>query len=245
MEILKVLIPIVVAHAAVLVAIIVVIKKLLLNDTMAAVARIKQVEAEVRKKEEGIRREIEEHEQEFAKKKADAEAELQQQKLMAEKEATKLREAAVAEAKKEGERIIEQAKRNEQSMKEQILLEMEEKAVTYGSEVFKLVISETVNQEMNRAFISELLDALDQVDAGSITVDASSASFKSSHPIVDDQKQRLKSLLHDKFGADIEVNETIDESLLAGMAFKLGSLEIDGSLVNRMKEAASEVKKTI
>ena len=38
--------------------------------------------------------------------------------------------------------------------------------------------------------------------------------------------------------------EKVDEDLLAGIILKLGSLEIDGSLLNRYSEAAAEVKKT-
>ena len=69
MEILKILLPIVVLHVAVLIAVIIVIKKMLVGDTVNAVSRIRQVEAEVRKKEESIRAEIAAHEKEFAEKK--------------------------------------------------------------------------------------------------------------------------------------------------------------------------------
>ena len=121
---------------------------------------------------------------------------------------------------------------------------MEEKAVDYGGEVFKLVFSEKVTADLNASFIDELLQALSEVDAGSITVDASEAHFASSHPISPEQKSRLEALLAEKFGAEVKVDEDIREELLAGLVFKLGSLEIDGSLLNRYKEAAAEVKKT-
>jgi len=75
-ETLRLVITIVAVHACALAMIIVVIRKLLLSDTVQAVERIKQVESEVRKKEEAIRRDIDEHEKEFSRKKADAEAEL-------------------------------------------------------------------------------------------------------------------------------------------------------------------------
>jgi F0F1-type ATP synthase delta subunit len=35
----------------------------------------------------------------------------------------------------------------------------------------------------------------------------------------------------------------VDDSLLAGLVLKMGSLEIDGSLRNRYQEAVQEVKK--
>ena len=242
-EILTLLIPIVVAHVLVLVAIIFIIKRLLLGDTARAMQRIQQVESDVRKKEEGIRRQISEHEEEFARRKTEAEEELETRREEAEKEAAQTREQVVTEARQEADRIIEQAKRNEEKIRDQVMLEMEEKAVDYAAEIFRLVFSDRMTEAVNAVFIDELLDALEEVDGSSITVDASEAEFTTSHPLAPEQKQRLQQLLTEKFGADVEVQETVQEDLIAGMILKLGSLEIDGSLLNRYREAASEAKK--
>lgn len=243
MEIMKLLIPIAVAHAVILVVIIFVIRRLLLGDTMTAVNRIRQVEGEVRKKEEAIRHEIEEHEKEFTRKKAEAEAELQKQRGESEKEVARMKDQVMADAKKEADRIVDQAKKNEEKMRQQILQDMEEKTVDFAGEVFKLVFSEKIGEAINREFITELLDALEQVDSSSITVDATSADFTASHPMAADQKERLEKLLSEKFSAQVKVNEKVVPELLAGLILKLGSLEIDGSLKNRFQEAVVEVKK--
>jgi F-type H+-transporting ATPase subunit b len=240
---LKILVPIVVAHAAVLIVIIVVIRKLLLNDTLRAVNRVKQVEAEIRKKEEGIRREIEEQERDFARKKGEAEAQIEQQKEEARKDAGRQKDELLAEARKESDRIMARAKQGEQVLRDQIVQDMKEKAVDFGADIFKLVFSEKITEVLDRQFIDELLDALEEVDAESITVDASAAEFTASRPLAADQKARLEKLLAEKFRVQVKVQEKVQESLLAGLVFKLGSLEIDGSLLNRFREAAAEVKK--
>lgn len=243
MDIVKLLVPIIVAHALVLALIIIIIRKTLLSDTMKAVARIRQVEDEVRRKEEGIRQEIAEHEKEFAKKKAEAESELQAQRERSEKEVANMRDTVVGEARKEADKIIESAKANEQKFRNQLAQDMEEKAVDYGGQVFGLVFSEKVTPSINKAFIDELLDALDEIDAGTITVDASQAEFVSSHEMHPEQKARLEKILNEKFNASIQIKEKVDPALMAGISFKLGSLEIDGSLKNRFAEAVAEVKK--
>jgi len=111
--------------------------------------------------------------------------------------------------------------------------------------VFKLVFSEKMNEHLNKTFIDELLDALSEVDSSSITVDAGDAQFTSSHPLLAEQKERLEKLLQEKFNVTLKVNEKIQKDLIAGLVFKLGSLEIDGSLTNRLQEAAAEMKKEI
>ena len=75
-----------------LATVLVLIRRLLLGDTMKAVEKINQVEAEVRKKEESIRQEIEQHEKDFLQKKAEAEEALQKQKEQSEKELSLLRD---------------------------------------------------------------------------------------------------------------------------------------------------------
>lgn len=243
-ETIKIFVMILTMNLIVLGVMIFIIKKLLYNDTMNAVNMIKQVEADVRKKEERIRREIEEHEQEFEKKKAEAEENLERQRKESEKEVGAMREQTIAAAKKEGERIIEQARKNEEKYMKQLELQMEEKTVDYAGKVFELVFSEKATAALNNEFVSELLDALQEVDAGSITVDSPNADITTSHPLPDEIKKRLEGLIEEKFGAKVKVEEKVDAKILSGLILKLGSLEIDGSLINRYKEAVSEVKKT-
>ncbi len=243
-EILRIVLPIVLVHACVLGIILFIVKKTLINDTAHAISRIKQVEAEVRKREEGIKREIEEHEKEFTRKKTEAEEALEKRRQESEKEVATIREKTMASAKEEGDRILAAARKNEEKMRQQIEQEMEEKAVDYGGEIFKLVFTEKMSKELNKEFTEELLDALEEIDSESITVNAADVSFTTSHPFDPDQKKRLKTLLDEKFKDDFKVEETVQEDLMAGMILKLGSLEIDGSLVNRFKEAVKEVKKS-
>jgi len=243
-ELIRIVGVIVIVHVAVLAGVLLVIRRLLLSDTMKAVEKVNAVEAEVRKKEEGIRQEIEQHEKDFARKKAEAEESLQRQKEQSEKELGQVRDRITAEAKKEGEKIIEQSRRNEESFRQQIAQDMEEKAVQYGSQMFGMVFSENITQELNKHFVGELLDAIEEIDAGSITVDGNEAEFTSSHPLFPEQRQRMEKLLLEKFGVNIKVAEKVQKELLAGLVFKLGSLEIDGSLLNRFQEAAAEVKKS-
>lgn len=243
-EILKVMLPMVIVQVAVFAAIVVVTKRLLLSDTLKAVDRIKKVEAEVRKREEGIRQQIQDHEQEFQKKKAEAETDLERRRDMAEKEVTRMRDQILSDAKKESETIIDNARKGEEKFRRQIQQEMEEKAVEYGVDTYRLVMSEKMTDSLNGQFIDELLDAIEQIDSSSITADGD-AEFKSSHPIPDAQKKRLEQLLAEKFKVHVEIQEKIVPDLLAGLVFKLGSLEIDGSLRSRLQEAASEIKKSI
>jgi len=88
-----------------------------------------------------------------------------------------------------------------------------------------------------------LIDALNEIEEGAVTVDSGAASVTVSHPMSEAQRGRLESVLRAKFRKDAVIEETVDVTLLAGLILKMGSLEIDGSLRNRYIEAVGEVKK--
>jgi F0F1-type ATP synthase delta subunit len=242
-DMMKLLLPIILTHVVVLVAIVALIKRILLGDTAKAVESVREVEAEIRKKEAGIREQIEEHERAFQQQKIAAEKELDEHRAQADKEVARARDQILGEARTEADRMVEQAKRNEEKFRQQISQDMEEKAVIYAGDIFELVFTEKMAEAVDRVFTDELLDALDALDSSSITVNANEVDFTAARPIAEEQKKRLEALLKEKFEADVRIQENIDEKLVAGLAFKLGSLEIDGSLSNRMKEAVDEVKR--
>jgi F0F1-type ATP synthase delta subunit len=240
---LGVILPIVVAHVVVLGAILFTIKRMLVGDTVRAVGRIGEAESEIRKKEESMRQEIEQMKQEFAAKRTTAEEDLQERREELEREMAQSKEATLDKAKREAEDLLEKAKKEERRRRDRLAQEMESKAIDFAGRMFRLVFSERLNDALNRAFIDELIDALEDTDAAGITVDSGDTQFVASHPIEDDQKSRLQQVLREKFHIDVSIAERIQEDLLAGLVIKLGSLEIDGSLLSRYQEAAAELKK--
>lgn len=243
-DILKAIVPLMLAHLVVLAILLVVVKRLLFNDTMKAVSRIQAVESELRKKEEAIRREIQDQEKNFARQKVQAEEELQRHKVKAEQDLGRLRDQTLSEARKEGDRIMDQARKNEEHYRERIAQELEQKALGYAGEAVRLVLGEQVSEQVNREFNEELIAALAGIDGDSVTVDSEEGEVKTSQPMLAEQKKRLDELLSAKFGHPIRLVERIDPALLSGMVLKLGSLEIDGSLRNRLEEALEEAAKT-
>ena len=227
----------------VFVVIVLVLKRILLNDTMNAVNRLKDVETEVRKREEAVRRQIEENEKEFQVKSAEARENLGKEKEASEKELSRLKDTMVADAKRESERIIGEAQVTRDKVRREIFDEMTTTAVEFAGQVFDLVFSEKIGSALNRQFVEELLEALEGMDEASVTIEGGSGEFISSHPLDPQQKAKMEAVLSQKFGTAIKISEKVDPKLLAGLIIRLGGLEIDGSLLSRFNEAAAEVKK--
>jgi len=237
--------PIVLLHVVVLVLVVVFIRMVIGGMASRTIRQVRQVEDEVQKREDEIKRDIAEHEQAFASMKQDAEREIQGRRDESRREIARLKEQALTEAKAEGSKIIELARQNEQKLRDQIARQMDDKAIEYGGKVFHLVFSDLMTEVLDRQFISELIDALRDIDKGSITVESTEAEVTVSHALDPAQHDELEGVLRETFGDGVTLSETTDESILGGLILKIGTLEIDGSLRNRYKEAVNEVKKAV
>jgi len=217
-------------------------KQLLLRDTQKAAGKLRDAEAELGRKEETIRKRIEENEAEFRRKSGEAQEALVRAKETMEKDVARSRDTLLEEARKERDRILDEATRNKEKLRQELIREAQVQTLENTSRVYEMVFSAEVGRTLDHAFLDELLTALDEMDASSITVSAPSIEVISSHPLEAGHRQRLKEIVERKFEAKLEIQETIAPELIAGIKIKLGSLEIDGSLRNRFNEAIEQLK---
>lgn len=218
------------------------IRQLLLSDTLKATNKLRDAEGELGKKEESVRKRIEENEAEFRRKSAESQETLARTREAMEKETAKSRDAILEEAKKERDRIVDDAVRNKEKVRQELAREAETRTLDYAGRIYEMVFSAELGQKLDYAFLEELLAALDEMDASSINVDAPAIEVECSHPLDEAHKKRIQEIVAAKFDVSLGVHETINSEMIAGIKIKLGSLEIDGSLRNRFREAIDQLK---
>jgi F0F1-type ATP synthase membrane subunit b/b' len=233
----------VLAQMAVFAIMVMAMRRFLLRDTMKAVNKLRDVESELGKKEDTIRKRIEETESEFRRKAAESQDTLAHAKEDLEKELARTRETLVEEAKRDRDRIMDEATRSKERMRLELAREMESKTLDNTGRICEMAFSDEMGRRVDQAFIDELLAALEEMDSSSITLAAEAVEVDSSHPMPQATKDRIRDLVSRKFGATLDVHETVHPELMAGIRMKLGSLEIDGSLQNRFREAVDQIKK--
>lgn len=218
------------------------IKRLLLSDTARAAAKLREAEAELGRKEEAVRKRIEENESEFRRRSAEAQETLARTRETMEKEVAKSRDTLLEEARKERDRILDEAARNKERLRQELVREAQVQTLDHAAKVCDMVFSVEVGRALDHAFLDELLAALEEMDASSITLAAPVIEVIASHALEPAYHERITDLVHRKFGSRLEIQETTDPELIAGIKLKLGSLEIDGSLQNRFSEAIEQLK---
>jgi F0F1-type ATP synthase membrane subunit b/b' len=218
------------------------IRQLLLSDTLKATNKLREAEGELGKKEESVRKRTEENEAEFRRKSAEAQEAMARTREAMEKETAKSRESILEEAKKERDRIVDDAVRNKEKVRQELAREAETRTLDYAGKIYEMVFSTDLGRKLDYAFLEELLAALDAMDVSSITVDAPAIEVECSHPLDEAHKKRIQGIIAAKFEVSLGVHETLNSELIAGVKIKLGSLEIDGSLRNRFREAIDQLK---
>lgn len=218
------------------------LKRLLMEDTRQATAKLREIESDLGRKEDAVRKRIEDNEAEFRRKSAEAQETLGKAKETMEREIARTRDGLLDEARKERDKIVDEANRSKEKLRQELIREAQAQAVEHARRVYELVFSEELGKTLDHSFLDELLGALEEMDASSITISAAAIEVVCSHPMEPAHRERLKEIVSRKFGVKLDVRETVDPELIAGVKIKLGSLEIDGSLRNRFNEAIEQLK---
>ena len=79
--------------------------------------------------------------------------------------------------------------------------------------------------------------ALIAQEKGEVTAEVISAS-----PLTDDQSAKLAATLNKKFGKDININATVDETIIGGLIVKVGSKMIDTSIATKLSNLKNAMK---
>jgi F0F1-type ATP synthase membrane subunit b/b' len=227
---------------AVFVVLVLGLKRMLVGDTQVAVSKLRDVEADLGRKEESVRKRIGDNEAEFRRKSAEAQDALTKTRETMEKEIAKTRDGLLEEARKERDRIVDEANRNKEKLRQELNREAQGQAVEHARRVYELVFSDELGRKLDHSFLEELLGALDEMDSSNLTISAAAIEVVCSHPLEPTHRDQLRELVSRKFGVSLEVRESVDPELIAGIKIKMGSLEIDGSLRNRFNEAIEQLK---
>ncbi len=200
----------------------------------------KETEAVLGKQTE-LNEKIKQASEELTKRKAEADALVLKMTEDAEKVAKEEREKLIAKARQEGEEIIVKAN----NTKEDIRKEMDMRAVDFTALILDDVLSKEGRIALEECLISEFIESLAKMDMEMIGEEIKTAEVVTSSALSERMRNRLSETLLSKLGRTMEVTATTDPKILSGMILRFGSLALDGSLKNMVRESAVSLKEKI
>lgn len=212
---------------------------LLSKNITSAKAHLDQMGQDYTKKQQEINKKLQEADQYYQTTITKAREEAIELKERLEKEASTGKGKALDEARKESEKIIDRANKTREMLIAEIDQKVEEKALDRACELVEQVLPEHLAQQMHLHWVEELITGgLEELGNLHLPENISQAQLKCAFELSAKQKEQLSQKLKEKLGRDIKLVEESDSSIVAGIVISLGNLVLDGSLKNKIKEAA-------
>jgi len=218
------------------IALIIVLRILFHGQLDSALKRLKHLYEENLTKEEELKKRIEEigveREKELLKTRELAAAIIKDAKGKAEK----AEQDAVLRAKDESKRVLGHAEGESEKMKDKMMAHAHEKAIELSIEMLKATFTDQGKETLQHQLISELIDEIKKVAKDKFTVKTKRVTILSASALKTDEKAKLAQILKDKMNSAVDIDESVDKDIIAGLIIKIGSLTIDGSIRNKLRK---------
>ena len=224
-------------------AIVFVLRKLLYTESAREAKRLAQLREENSVKERELREKIEAANGVYKEKLAKTEEDIKRLRRKAEEENEQARKKLMEKAKAEADELVRAAVNAKEKMRDEVSIEMKARCPAIASQIFEAVLSDKVKEAVHKEFIREVINQVKKMDGSRFNVKAKSAELSSAYPLSREEKHEITAALEAKLGRDVSAEEKKDKGLVAGLSIKLGSLLIDGTLANRLRQAEEEMKK--
>jgi len=232
----------VVAQILILGVVITLLRRLIFSDTNSAINRLTKLDNMNREKEKLLARKLEQAQKQIDEQKQVIQDEEQRIKAEARRAANQLHEDIIRKAKEEGDDIIRKAQATKEQIRTDAMVEAEGKMIEICSEILNKTLSSVVQAQMNDKLVEEFISELEKADLSKINSDVNEIEIISSLPVSVGDQEKIKKTLQTKLNRQVRLYSNEDPKLLGGILMKIGTMVVDGSLAERVHEAASQMK---
>ena len=218
---------------------------IMFNSAEGAVKRLSDEIAKANAKQSELSKKIKEADEDLAKKQAEARDLANKMRQDAEEQSKQEREKIIAQARKEGEDIIAKAQQAKEKMREEIERNNEMRVISHSTTILGTILSQKAQGAFQSLLISEFIETLKTIDMSKISPSMVEAEIVSLTPITDDAKQQFQQIFKTKLQRDIAVKTSVDPAIAGGVIIRFGSMALDGSLRNLMRETGIAMQEKV
>lgn len=221
------------------------LKKILYRDTESSINRLDRVYQEMLLKQKELSQKIEAAEKEYGEKKEEAALIVGKMKTDAMDEVRLKSDEVIKKARLEAEEVLKKA--HETTEKHFKALEKDFKVQLINQSVLLLgvVFSGKTKELLHHQLFLEFLERAKNFDLSGVGSHIELLTVRSAFVLSKEEQDKVNSMIGVKLTRPIKTEFNVDESLVAGILFQFGTLLLDGSLVNLVREAAEKEKKEL
>ena len=230
----------------VFVALVYFFKKITTENTEVNLRRVAAVYEDLLRKQKDLSEKIEIGEKELQAKRDEAAVVVDKAAAQAMDDAHKKEEETLKKARAEAEEILAKAHASREAFIQELRVEVSNKIIDLTADILTGALDEKTRMLFHGQFIKKFMEQAAKSDLASIDIHGKSPVIRAALPLSKDERDQLCSLLASKLNLPaLEIKEVVEEKLIAGIIFQVGTLMMDGTFANAVKEAADKAKEKL
>lgn len=231
----------VIVQVVTFVAIVFVLRKLLYSESVKEALRLKKLKEETALKQQELQQKIDAAQDAYKEKMMEAEEVSRAYHLKSKEEAQELKKQILDKANEEAEQIVRSAFNAKEKMREEIVEEMRKRMPMLISRIFKEFLSPAVRDMAHKELVRDVIDKIKKAEKITLKSKVDKGEIVSARPLSDNDKSEIETLIRNNLGYEVSLRGKEDSELVAGVIIKFGTILIDGSLDNRLKQVGKEL----
>lgn len=218
-------------------AVIFFLKKIFHGDTNSAIQRLGSVHEDLLQKQIEIQKKSDEIEKELQLKRIEVDTLMEKAQADAAIEARKREDEVLKNARAQAEEIIAKAQASQDDMVKEIESQVSKKMVHFSAEVVKKALHEPLILALHHVLVSDFIQKAKSMDLTAASGEDAVFVVRTPIALSKDDTDKINALLAGKLSRVVTFSEVSDTDLIAGIVMQFGSLVLDGSLTNLLREA--------
>ncbi len=218
------------------------LKKILMGDTQTAISRLNVVYQDLLNKQKELNEKIKTAEMEYQTKKQEASEIADKMKAQAMEEIREKRDESVKKAKAEAEEIVSKAQESSVKLAQEIELKMRNKILDFTSDLILRSISDKDLRAFHDSLVEDFLVKGKALDLSSVGPQVDLMIIRSPMPLSPEICKKIENTVVQRLGRRMNVEQEEDKQLLAGVQLQFGTLILDASFANAIKDSALAAK---
>ncbi len=217
----------------------------LVASTEGAVHRLNEEITKTTQKQSELTQKLRKADEELTRRQQEAKELANKMRADAEQESKSERDKIIQKARAEGEEIIAKAQHATEKMKKELEKQMDIKGVKFAMQILNEVMSEKAKGALDQTLISEFVARLKNIDMTMIPSDVKAVDVITMNTIDAAVKSDIAKIVNEKLKRDLEIVVKNDPKIGGGVILKFGSMALDGSLVNSIREKGIAVQEEL
>ena len=221
-------------------------KKITAGDTENTVQRLGAVYEDLLKKQKDLTEKLEAAEKEYQAKKEESSLLADKLASQAMDEVRKKEEEVLKKARAEAEDILSKAHASRDQFAKEMEVVASKKMVDFTADLLGNIYDDKMKALIHGQFIKNFIEQAKKSDLASVDLQGQRPTIQTAIALSKEERDSLRRVLADRLGSpELQIDEAVDEKLIAGVALQIGTLSLDGSFANAIRESSSQVKEKL